>query len=286
MQPGKFLLLDGKLLENDAPVLSANNRSFRYGDGFFETIRWEGDTALLWHYHVERFFDSLRKLSFEVPTHWNDAFLRDAIARIVKKNGHDVAARVRCTVFRGEGGLYDANNNQPHLLIQTWPLQNTGFTLNANGLDICIYRNSVKAADNFSALKTNSALPYVLAATYAKKHKCNDSILLNQWNRVTDTSIANIFYIDKKNIIYTPSLSEGCVSGVMRKYIIEKLEKIGLTLIEQPVSTADLASASGVFLTNAVRGIQWVKSLDTAFYSINFVAEITKKIFLEKDNSK
>jgi branched-subunit amino acid aminotransferase/4-amino-4-deoxychorismate lyase len=280
MQAGKFLLLDGKLVESNICVLHPDNRSFRYGDGFFETIKWEEGGALLWNYHITRFFDSLNQLLFNMPKHWNEGFLKDAISLLIKKNKHTSSARVRCTVFRGEGGLYDVNNGQPHLLVQSWSLVNQGYLLNQNGLDICVYRDSIKVADKFSALKVNSSLPYVLAAFYAKKNRCNDAVLLNQWERVTDSSIANIFYIDKKNIIYTPPLSEGCISGVMRKFLIDKMSKIGLSVHEKPFTVAEIHAATGVFLTNAIRGVQWVKSCDTSIYSAGIIPEITKSLFL------
>ncbi|MFX9077438.1 aminotransferase class IV, partial [Acinetobacter baumannii] len=83
------------------------------------------------------------------------------------------------------------------------------------GLDINIFRNAIKTADSYSALKTNSAMPYIMAAQFAKSNRYNDAILLNQWGRVADTTIANIFIINNNNII-TPPVSEGCVNGVFR----------------------------------------------------------------------
>ncbi|MCA6440391.1 MAG: aminotransferase class IV [Sediminibacterium sp.] len=277
MQPGKFLSLNGKMVESRYPVLSADNRSFRYGDGFFETIRWEGNTAFLWEYHVKRFFSTLDGLAFVTPQWWDEAFLRSSIQALVVKNKHERQARIRCTVYRGEGGIYDANTNTPQLIIQSWPLEGGLFDLNSNGLDINIFSNAIKTADGYSAYKTNSALPYIMAAQFAKANRYNDAILRNQWGRVADTTIANIFIIHDNKII-TPPLSEGCVNGVFRKFLLETLDKIGFQAQEFAVSEDILKNANQVFLTNAIKGIRWVNSIGSTHYSNQLIGQLVQEI--------
>jgi branched-chain amino acid aminotransferase len=277
MQPGKFLSLNGKLIANDNPVLLADNRSFRYGDGFFETIRWERGTAFLWDYHIKRFFSTLDELGFLIPAWRNEDFLRSAIQALVLKNKQENKARIRCTVYRGEGGLHDPNADLPQLIIQSWLLEDGLLNLNSNGLDLTIFRNAIKAADGYSAFKTNSAMPYVMAARFAKANRYNDAILLNQWNRVADTTIANIFIINNNNII-TPPLSEGCVDGVMRRFLLDKLAELGFQVEELAVSEDMLKNANEVFLTNAIKGIKWVKSIDSQPYSNIFLVDLVEKI--------
>lgn len=265
------------MIESSNPVLLADNRSFRYGDGFFETIRWEGNTAFLWEYHLKRFFSTLNELAFVTPTWWDEAFLKSSIQALVVKNKHERQARIRCTVFRGEGGIYDANTNIPQLIIQSWPLEGGLFDLNSNGLDINIFRNAIKTADSYSALKSNSAMPYIMAAQFAKSNRYNDAILLNQWGRVADTTIANIFIINNNNII-TPPVSEGCVNGVFRRFLLEKLDKSGFGAQELAISEHILKNANQIFLTNAIKGIKWVKNIGSLTYSNKFMDELVGEI--------
>lgn len=265
------------MIESRYPVLSADNRSFRYGDGFFETIRWEGNTAFLWEYHIKRFFSTLDGLAFVTPQWWDEAFLRSSIQALVVKNKHERQARIRCTVYRGEGGIYDANTNTPQLIIQSWPLEGGLFDLNSNGLDINIFSNAIKTADGYSAYKTNSALPYIMAAQFAKANRYNDAILRNQWGRVADTTIANIFIIHDNKII-TPPLSEGCVNGVFRKFLLETLDKIGFQAQEFAVSEDILKNANQVFLTNAIKGIRWVNSIGSTHYSNQLIGQLVQEI--------
>ncbi len=102
-----------------------------------------------------------------------------------------------------------------------------------------------KSCDSLANLKSNNYLPYLMAALYAKKIRVNDCILLNNFDRICDTTIANIF-IMKEGIIYTPPLSEGCVAGVMRKFVINKLGS-RFKILEKQISIEDLKKADEVF---------------------------------------
>ncbi len=63
-----------------------------------------------------------------------------------------------------------------------------------------------------------------MGALWAKENKLDDAVIFNNYNRVADATIANIFLV-KNNIITTPSLNEGCVAGVMRKYLLHCFQK-------------------------------------------------------------
>jgi len=116
-------------------------------------------------------------------------------------------------------------------------------------------------------------LPYVMAGLYAKKNKLNDCILLNSFNRVCDSAIANIFII-KKDKIFTPPLSEGCVAGVMRRWMLEKFDLKKYKVIEKKLSITDVLNADEFFLTNSIYNLRWVKSFKEKKYSNKISKEI------------
>lgn len=273
----QFLFSDGKILKHDKLLISPNNRSFRYGDGFFETMKWYKGKILLEQLHLERLFHTLHKLQFKPPTYFTAEYIVDAIQQLVAKNQHHQLARVRVTIYRGDGGIYDEQNHFPHLLIQTWALNPMNNRLNENGLTIDIYAAAVKQADHFSMLKSNNYLGYAMAALWAKENHLNDAILLNPQGNIADATIANMFIINNGTII-TPALSEGPVSGVMRRYILKQLQDRGYEVKEGIVSVDDLANASEVFLTNAIYGMRWVKQCGKNAYSHQLVPHLYKEI--------
>jgi branched-subunit amino acid aminotransferase/4-amino-4-deoxychorismate lyase len=59
MQEAEFLSYDGRISKTGKPLISPDNRSFRYGDGFFETMKMVNGKIILEDYHFERLFTSL-----------------------------------------------------------------------------------------------------------------------------------------------------------------------------------------------------------------------------------
>src|SRR5207249_2147893 len=91
-------------------------------------------------------------------------------------------------------------------------------------------------------------------------------LLLNVHDRICDATIANVFWI-KNGTIYTPPLSEGCVAGVTRRYILEKIQSARHKIQEKVCEIIDLENADEIFLTNAIQGIRWVKQFRDKTYS-------------------
>jgi branched-chain amino acid aminotransferase len=255
-----YFIYNGKKCREDEVVISSSSRGLRFGDGLFETIKSEKGELEFLDDHLARLWKGMQVLQFNIPKHFTPDRLQEEINDLLKKNEHQKNARIRLTVFRGDGGLYDEIDNRPNYLIQTWALGDETGSWNSNGLVLGIYTDVKKGFDILSNLKHNNFLPYVLAALHAKKEKWNDAILLNSDGRLCDTTIANIFLI-KDEVIYTPSLQEACIAGVMRRHIINRLSTAGYRIVEAPISIADLEDADEVFLSNSIYNIRWVGSI-------------------------
>lgn len=279
MAGANFLLYNGKLTKADKLLISPDNRSFRYGDGFFETIKVINGKVQLADYHMERLFASLDLLQFQKPTYFTADYLKDQVLQLAKKNQHDKLARVRITIFRGDGGLYDVSNHFPHHLVQTWELNPANNLLNENGLVLDIFRDARKVCDHYSHIKTNNYLSYVMAALWAKQQKLNDAILLNPYNRVADATIANVFIVID-GVVKTPALTEGAVNGVMRRHILQCLRDANMPVEETQLQPDDVFQASELFLTNAIYGIRWVKQLGENGYTNQLSSFLHKKMVL------
>lgn len=271
--PVSYLNYNGKILRDDKEIIKAGNRGFRYGDGLFETMKMVNGTIPLATLHFERLMDGIQVMKFNKPAYLTAEYLSKQIFELAKKNNNGKLVRIRLTVFRGEGGLYDAQNNVTNYIIQTWNLPGDNIVLNENGLVIDIFPDARIASDKFSPLKSNNYLPYVMGALYAKQNKLNDCLLLNTDGNICDATIANIFIIKGADLI-TPPLSEGCVAGVMRRCIIEHPGASQLPIIEKILSVTDLLEAEEVFLSNAIYGIRWVSRFRDAHYSNTETARI------------
>jgi branched-chain amino acid aminotransferase len=272
---------NGQIIPADKPIVAADNRGLRFGDGFFETIRVVDHRICLAGHHFERLYSSLETLQFERPDSLSPENLTEQILSLCRKNKQQHAARVRLTLFRSKGGLYDPENNMPQYIIESWELANPQYELNRNGLITGLFNEGRKACDHFSHIKSNNFLLYAMAALHAKKNHWNDALLLNSRERIAESTIANIFCI-KDRVIYTPALFEGCIAGVMRKFIIEKITGSDFELQEGTLSVENIKTADELFVTNAIFGMRWIKQFSNRSYDQAMVQEIFDHIFQDQ----
>ena len=269
------------MCKGDATSLSVSSRGLRFGDGLFETIKSINGHPEFLDEHLARLWKGMQVLHFNIPKHFTPDRLQEEIESLLKKNGHNKKARIRLTVFRGDGGLYDEIDHRPNCLIQSWELAAEAGNWNSNGLVLGIYAEVKKPYDILSNLKHNNFLPYVMAALCAKKEKWNDAIVLNTNGRLCDTTIANIFII-KDEVVYTPALQEACIAGVMRRHIINRLDAVGYKLVEGQLSIADLEAADEVFLSNSVYNMRWAGRIGDKEYTCSQAQKIYAAAFSTK----
>jgi len=256
---------NGTILKADSPIITAQSRALRYGDGIFETMLLKKGRLLLAELHFRRLFEGMQTLRFSPPPSLTPALLKEQITGLCEKNGHEELARVRLMIFRGEGGLYEIENNRPNFIIESNALTPTLLQFNREGLQIDIFPEARKAMDQYSHLKSNNYLVYAMAAFFVKEKGLDDAIILNSAERICDSTIANIFCV-KDRKLFTPALSEGSVAGVMRRYLLDQCREWGFSAEEISMDEKFLLDADEVFLTNAVRGLQWVRQFRDVRY--------------------
>jgi branched-chain amino acid aminotransferase len=271
-----FISFNGKITPADQPVLLASNRGYRYGDGLFETMKLDQGKILLEELHFQRLSNGLELLKFERPKLFSSSKLAAEIIQLAEKNKVRELGRVRLSVYRGNGGLYDADRGLQYL-IECWPLPESFNRMNENGLEIGIYPDAPKLVNLFSGLKSANFLPYTMASIYAKENKLNDCLLLNQEGHIADSTIANLF-IYKEGEFITPGPEQGAVDGVMRKYLLQEMGAAGYRVKEGPVSISGLETADEVFLSNAIQGVKWVRRFRDSIYSNKYASEIFSRI--------
>lgn len=255
---------NGKIIAPEDPIITAASRAVRYGDGLFETMKYKNGKFILFDEHTARLWKGLQLMEYSLPALLTPEYLKEQTEKLLKKNKL-CSSRVRWQLYREPGGLYDVKNHKPNFIIETLPLAEQNGILNSNGLHIDVYLEAKKMADNFANTKHSNFLPYFMAALFAKKNKLNDALILNNFGRICDSTHANIFLI-KGNHILTPALTEGCIAGVIRKFLIKNLPLLGYEIKEIIIEVADLYEADELFLTNSIYNIRWVSQFQNKQY--------------------
>lgn len=271
-----FINFNGKLIEQGIPVVKSDNRGLRYGDGLFETMRMEKGIIRNWDLHMDRLFAGLSSLKFTPSKLFKAEYLLAEIQNLALKNRVTKQARIRLMIIRGSGGLFDPENLHSNFIIEATELPEQYFRFNENGLVIDVFPEARKAVDAYSNLKHNNYLPYAMGAIWAKEHRLNDCLLLNQYDHICDSTIANIFLI-KNATIFTPPLSEAPVAGTMRRFLLEQLKAKGYSVEETTIGINELLEADEIFLTNAAYGLRWVASFRNKSYQSQMTAKIYRQ---------
>jgi branched-chain amino acid aminotransferase len=254
-----LLNYNGVICTDEDILAGAPNRAWRYGDGLIETMLWQKGGIRLFDMHVQRLQQSLEQLRF--PS-FGAAQLKEAVHRVILVNQEPERAMVRAQFFLEE------NNDALQYLVELAPLEPTAAWPHT-GLTIGISDNIIKSADSIAPLKSTSRLSYIVAAREAADKGWDDVLILNDKGRIAESTICNVFLI-KDRAIYTPSLHEGCIAGIMRAYLLTQGAIAGLHISEKELAVSDLDTAQEIFLTNAIRGIRPVTHCQGKIYESTF----------------
>jgi len=253
----QYVLFNDEFLAADQALIKASNRSFKFGDGLFESMRMCNGKLQFADLHADRLKAGMKALKMDGYALLDSYFLRQKTNELLKKNKLNGNVRFRLAIYRDGEGLYTPQSNKVGYLLEAAPLESATYELNKKGLIVDVYDEIPKPINKLANYKTSNALLYVMAGLYQKQHRLDEALLLNQNGFLCESTSSNVFVVYQKQI-YTPALSEGCVAGVMRSVIIQLAKMNDIPLIEAQINPQILNEAEEVFITNASSGIRWV----------------------------
>lgn len=227
--------------------------------------------------HITRLKLGMTVLRMNLPAEFNTENIHELIMQLLKHNTHAPNARIRLTVFRNEGGYYSPETNDISFLIESEEIQGP-YELNQKGLWVDVYADLKKPINKLSNLKTGNALFYVMAGLAKQSMKLDECFLINDTGAICESISSNVFIV-KNGTLYTPPLTEGCVAGIMRKQIMSLATQNKILTFESPITINTLMNGDEVFLTNSIKGIQWVGQFKQKYYTNH-----TSQLFIDKLN--
>lgn len=260
-----YVNLNGALVAGDGPVIGLDNRAYHYGDGVFETIRVMKGKPCFLDAHWARVTEGLKVLRIQHPKTLDRHSLERYLLELVERNGMP-NARCRLTVFRDSEGFYRPKEHTGAFTIEMAPTENEVYTLNHQGLTVDIYPEMRKPVNMLAVHKTLGCQLYVMASLWCMERGLDDCLLQNDRGNIIESSSGNIFIVSN-GVLYTPSLGDGCLGGILRMQLINLALENGIKVYECSLNPQNLLAADEVFFTNAARGIQWVSTYRTKRYA-------------------
>lgn len=271
-----YINVNGFLYEEDEKVFTIKNRAWRYGDALFETIRIIDGKPVFLEDHFLRLKKGMKVLKMQSSEiSFNE--LKKQILNLLEKNRITKGGRLRLTVYRSGNGLYTPENEGKSYVIEVVALDANKYILNEQGLSIDVYNDLRRSRNILAQIKTTNNIPHVLTAIHKKENNLDDCIVLNDQGRVVEAISSNIF-LYKNNNLYTPSIDEGCMNGIMRKQIIKIAKELNINVFEGIINGSMLLQADEMFLTNAIVGVKWVVSYRQKRYFNTYTKKILNSL--------
>jgi branched-chain amino acid aminotransferase len=273
--------VNGAWLPEESATVSIFDRSFRYGDGLFETILVRNGKPFRWQQHMARLKASAA--FFAIPLPFAQDELRSITSELVARNAmSDAILRIQLSRGAGPRGYAPSGTEEPTVVM----------TLHAaapppalNSWSLCFSGLRVTASDPLTNHKTSSRMLHVLVAMEAKQRGVDECLILNTDGEVAEAGSCNVFWT-RDGHVFTPPFSSGALPGITRAVVLECCQALGIPHREESIRAERLIQQDGVFLSLTSRGIVEARTIDghqlpRSFVTQKLQAEVEKRIVAE-----
>ena len=242
MRPYRFepvgeIWRDGALVPATEVTVAATDPAVQSGIGVFETLAVRDEVALDVPEHLERLAAGAARLEIALGDH--DALahgIRSVAAAVPAGNGW-----LKILALRGSSTIVFGG---------TMDLTEEGREVSAVLLP---YRQS--AFDPLAGLKTTNYAGRILALSEAQRAGADEGIWLNSRGHLAEGCTSSVFVVRGRRI-FTPSLSDGILPGVVRAIVLRAAQELGIIVHEGKIRLEKLERAEEAFLTSSLRGVR------------------------------
>jgi aminodeoxychorismate lyase len=254
-----IIFLNGKFVPEEQAVVSVFDRSFLYGDGLFETMLVANGVPFRWSEHLERLTTGATFLGISLPFGAKE-LLQVARELILQNQMRD--GLLRLSLSRGVGirGYSPRGAKSPTLVMTPHPLTDPNpQTLKNWQLKTALFK--LPANEPLAQFKNCNKLTQVMARDEAERVGADEALLTNTDGYVVEGATSNLFWI-KQEVVCTPPLSSGILSGVTRLVVLELCRKLSFEVQQSNITREELLLADGLFLSLSSFGIVQGIALD------------------------
>ncbi len=257
-------IINGNIHERQDASRPFPDRGFRFGDGLFESIAVMHENPRLLSWHLERLAEGSKVLKLHAEEILKEDRISNEILQLKEANKIEGDAKARLYLYRTGGGLYSPESSSAHYIIT---IESAEFKKNALIPMAGFAEKAVNCETIYSRFKTLNALNFVIAGLEKKNQKWDEIIILDIHGNISEALSSNIFWRHGSHY-FTPPLSTGCVAGVMRRRVIEKLKNTGAIVYEKSITKEGLLMADSIFTTNSM-GIRHIERIKDRQFAVD-----------------
>jgi branched-chain amino acid aminotransferase len=258
-----FLIVNGKIAKTketnlsefiiDEPFSLSQKMWFGYGGIplFSENIELLARQAAAMHINLPREFENRREL-FRITK------------RMLNKNKFYRSGHITFQLFQ--------TKNKSGFVVTSQPFNEFEFPFSDEGVLLTFSTQKKVSGNNFNPFAFFSKPLWETTFSELQNTHFHNSVFMNEKNEVCECAGANIFLVQKDEII-TPPLKSGCYNDILRPLILDSARKIGLNANEATgIKKSDLKKMDEIFIASELIGVQWVLGVENKRF-LHFIAE-------------
>ncbi len=257
---------NGEIIPESRAVVSFRDRSFKYGDGAFDTTRTFGHRIFKLKEHLDRFYKTLRYLQLDPglgPAEFT-TITEEVLQRNLHLLGPDDDYWVSQRISRGTetvgGDIHESSG--PTVIVECTPLP---FAARAHyfrdGIEVLVPSTRRIAPDALTPrAKTHNYLNLLIGHQEAKRLNPDAwAILLDHNGNLSEGIGSNIFMVED-GVVYTPQ-DLYVLCGISRQTVIELAEKLAVPVVKKDIDLYDAYNADEMFISSTSFCIVPVRSI-------------------------
>lgn len=248
-----MMLVNGTQQKN----LPVSDRGFQYGDGLFETIEVLNGQLVFFEAHLQRLNLGCKTLLLPEP---DSLLLKKEALQLSHDCQHGV---LKIMITRGSGGrgYRQPESINPTRVLSLHPFPEYPDSFQQQGIKAIFCQQRLGLNPTLAGLKHLNRLEQVLARAEWDTAEIQEGLMLDINEHVIEGTMSNVFFV-KNQTLYTPSLAQSGIAGIIRAFIIKTAATLGVQCEQGSFTKSQLLDAEEIFVTNSVIGIWAIKELE------------------------
>lgn len=276
----EYIWINGEFLAWEDAKIHITTHSLHYGGSVFEGERAYNGEVFKLKEHTQRLIYSANAMGMEVEF-TVDQIMVATMETLHKNNIRD--GYVRPIIWRAPAGLKmfskNINTNIAIIVASSKP----DFKNNIRLVLAKFRKFSPLSIDVQAKSSVHYAVSFV-SKQYAENSGYDDALMLDCDGFVAESSVSNIFFVTKDDIVVTP-IADSFLNGITRQEIISLLAKKNINVQEVRIKTQDIFDYKDCFLTGTSIEIAGVREINlgekTKFFThTDFVQNLQKEYSL------
>ncbi len=281
---------NGEFLNISEVTISPLDRGFQFGDGLFETIRFQKGNILFLDDHINRLTDSLWALGYDtesphIASVLNVSKLRSIVLKLADSNGLiSKVCRIKVLISRGvQPDLGLPEPRFPTVIVMIFPYKEPSLEEYNYGWRTIVLEEAF--TPSMSIHKSASYLFYLWAKQQAIDSDAQEAIIPDKDGMIAEGSVTSLL-LYKDGVWYHPE-SKWKLPGITAKNTAIILERLGYKVKYKKVPKNGVKEFDTLWLLNSMLGIMPVRCVNNFTFprKMNHLAEKVRNILFKANGS-